>query len=285
LLEKEAEDAQPLILEGSADVTYDEFVMNYNGLDTIRPLIFGFQPGEAVSPQEPPLITSDYVPALLELYVPRAIDHLAQHHERIWFLAHNSLFLPWSVRPIERYLAEFYYPLREVTTDDPAVRLLEFSSIRAPERYNLRLPEHSTSLTFGNAIRLSGFTMPQGLQYQPGEVVPITFAWETQKAVSVDYVVAWFIVKDDRAIPPIQGMDSMPTANFNPTTSWQPHELIWDNHALVLPETVPAGNYDIWLVLYAAGSGGTQRLMVRGDRVLEDTIGVLPISITISPAD
>lgn len=278
ILETEAEDQQPVIL---ADRTYDEFILNYNDLDSVRPIGLGFQPGEAISEQEPPRVVGDYPPALLESYVPRLLDHLARRHERFWLLAHNSPFVAWSVRPVEQFLSQNYYVLQDITIDDPTVRLLEYSTQRAPSRYNFRLPEHTTDLRYGDHIHLSGFTLPAGITYQAGDVVPISLFWQTDSLLETDYVVAWFVVGKEGLILPIQGIDTLPDSGFSPTTTWQPQVPIWDNHALVLPDNVPQGEYEVWILLYPVGSGGVERLPVTGSFVLEGTIGVLPITLQI----
>lgn len=282
ILEQNAENAEPLLLAGSADVTYERFIMNYNHLDNIRPIVLGFQPGERTSPQDEARIISNYNSDLLAWDVPRIIDRLAFQHERIWWLAHNSIYLTWSVRPEERYLTENYYLLREYTSDDPTVRLLEFSTVHAPNRYDFRLPEHLTDLRYGENIRLQGFTLPVGTQYTAGDVVPITLYWQSDAVLEQDYIVAWFIMNEAGAYLPIQGIDSMPDANFSPTSAWQANQFVVDNRAIELPLDIPDGTYRIWVLMYPIGTGGEERLPVTGDEVSEGEIGILPISLTIS---
>lgn len=282
VLAQNAKDAEPLLLAGSADVTYERFIFNYDHLSNVRPVVLGFQQGERSSPQDKPNIVSNYNTDLLGWDIPRLIDHLANHHKHLWWLAHNSLFLSWAVRPEERYLSENYYLLHEYDTDDPTVRLLEFSTVRAPSRYDFRLPEHLTNLQYGEHIHLQGFTLPSGTSYSPGAAVPITFYWQTDSALQQDYVVAWFIVNEDGTDLPIQGIDSMPDNNFSPTSSWKPNQPVLDNRAIELPSDIPDGTYHIWVLIYPQGSGGTERLTVTGDDVKDSEIGILPISLTIS---
>lgn len=278
VLEAEARDGAPLIL---ADNTYDEFVLNYNNLSAIRPVVLGFQPGEAVSAAQPPRVSGAFTPALLESYVPRLIDHLGDHHERLWLLAHNSPFLSWSVRPVEQFLSQNYYVLRVVTTSDPTVRLLEYSTVDAPGRYNLRLPQYQTDLRYGAHIRLVGFSLPQGTEYAVSDVLPLSLYWVSDAPLDTEYVVAWFVVGEDGLNAPVQGIDTLPDAGFAPTTGWQPGVPQWDNHALILPRDLPAGDYQIWVVLYALDSGGADRLAVMGTNTREGTIGILPITLQI----
>ncbi|MCA9913581.1 MAG: hypothetical protein KC496_09545, partial [Anaerolineae bacterium] len=229
----------------------------------------------------PARVVSDYPAELLELYVPRAIDFLAANHERIWLLAPNSEFLPWAVRPVERYLGENFYLIEQYRTDDPTVRLLLYSTVRAPNRYELRLPEQATDLRYADEIRLMGFTLPNGMTYTPGDVLPITLFWQAQDTPSQNPVVAWFLVADSEPFAPVQGFDSVPDAGFRSVLSWQAGEIIYDNRALQIPVDLPPGAYRIWVLMYAAGSGGTQRLPVIGDETIDGEIGVLPVTVHI----
>lgn len=278
ILETTAQDGEPLFL---ADPTYDEFVMNSLRSRSVRPVVLGFQPGEAVSESEPARLTSAYPHSLLEPYAPRVIDQLATQHNRIWVLAHTTPFLSWSIRPLERYMATYYYPLTTNETGDPTVRLLSYDTTPAPTPFAMRLPEHSTALQFGDHIQLQGFTLPNGPLYAKGDHVPITFFWKTEQSLAENYVMAWFVVKADNAHPPIQGHDSMPVAGFVPTATWQTGELIYDNRALQLPASLPSGEYRIWVAIYPAGNSA-ERLTVSGPEVIDATLGVLPISLEIA---
>jgi hypothetical protein len=282
VLETDAENGQPLVLTGGADVTYDRFIMNYLRNDSVRPIVLPFPPGEAVSESEPPRVQSSYPAALLDLHAPRVLDFLVNRHDRLWFLAHNSLFYPWSVRPVERYLSAYYYPLREIRTDAPDVRLWEYSTIEAPNPYLLSLPEQSTDLQFGDVIALQGVTLPEGTHYQPGDVLSVSFFWQALDDIPANYTVAWFVAPDD-APPVASGMNSMPQVGFAPTVIWQPGQVIQDNRALVLPENLTPGVYQIQVVLYESSSGGDARLSLTAGESINETIGVIPFEITVDP--
>jgi hypothetical protein len=295
VLDAESEGGEPLLLEANADVTHERFVMNYNRVDSIRPIIIEIPVYEATSEEDSGCVRdwvieiqqvcldSDYPPAMLDWHSIVVIDMLAEQHERIWFLAHNSQFLPWAVRPVEHYLGERFYLLREFTTSDPTVRLLEYSTVNAPNRYDFRLPEQTTNLIYDESIALMGFTLPEGTEYRAGDVVSITLWWQALEPIDTDYVVAWFIVKADFAQPPLQGRDSMPEAGFSPTSQWNTGDMIWDNRAIELPVHIPAGEYRIWILLYSTASGEPVRLAVTGTETQDNEIGILPVTITVLP--
>jgi hypothetical protein len=282
ILQAESANGEPLLLAGGADITYERFIMNYNRLSSIRPVVLGFQDGELTGPDDNPDILFRDTISVTELFdwdVPRIIDILANRHERIWWLGHNSEFTPWAVRVEQRYLVENYYLLREVKSEDPTVRLLEFSTVRAPNPYDFRLPEHASDLRFGENIRLNGFTLPLGTQYAAEDVVPISFFWETDEVLSIDYTIAWFIANEAGVLR--NGHDSQPKDGFALTQSWLPNVFVIDNRAIELPADAPAGTYQIWLRVYVTGTGGADALPITAGEAREDNLGILPIQLVI----
>lgn len=283
ILEAEAQPGDVLLL---ADETYSKFMLNYNRLTSPRVITLPYQPGERASEKAPVLVEADNPVDLLSgdraWLTPNVLDHVAMKHDRVWLLAHNGPYLPWAVRPVERFLSQQHYLLRVFETGDPTVRLLEYSLIAAPNPYDFLSPEVLTDLQFGESLRLEGYTLPKGIYYQAGDVLPISFYWRADAPLERDYVVAWFVTRADGTAPPIQGRDTPPYDGFAPTTTWQPGLPVWDNHALRLPSDLTAGEYRLWVTVYFYGDAGVERLPVTGAETLEGTIGVLPSVITIT---
>ncbi|MGJ3238306.1 MAG: hypothetical protein ACFE0Q_06335 [Anaerolineae bacterium] len=285
ILEREAQPIEPLFLAGSADVTYERFILNYNDLVSVRPIVIGFQPGERTSSADTPTVQSAFNPDRISVTMLRYVDQIIAGHDRFWWLAHNSSFTEWANRPEERFFTSNYYLLNAYNTDDPTVRLLEFSAIGAPGRDSFRLPDQLTDLRFGDHITLNGYTLPMDTDYRAGDVVPITFYWQTDTIIAEDYTVSWFLVHEQGQYPPIQGVDSPPDAGFAPTFNWQAGSLIPDNRAIALPADAPAGTYQVWVRLYQTGSGGAQQLAVSGGASVDASTALLPISIEVLPGN
>jgi hypothetical protein len=283
ILRTETQPGDVLLL---ADETYSKFMLNYHPLDYPRVLTLPYQPGERASEKEPVLVEAHNPVDLLSgdraFLTPNILDHVAMKHERVWLLAHNGPYLPWAVRPVERFLSQQHYLLRVFETGDPTVRLLEYSLINAPNPYDFVSPEVLTDLQFGDSVRLDGYTLPLGNHYQAGDVLPVSFYWRSDALLNRDYSIAWFVARADRTTPPLQGRDTMPYDGFAPTTTWQPALPIWDNHALRLPPDAAPGEYRLWVIVYFYGENGVERLPVSGAETLEGTIGVLPGVITIA---
>jgi len=264
-----------------SDLSYRDFFLNYGKLDEPRLVSLPFHPGEQPSPEQAPEIRSDNPDVLLHQTSAPLIHALAVTRDRLWLLANNGPFMPWAVRPVERFMASHYYPIREFETGSD-VRLIEYSTASAPDPYSFKSADYSSDLVYGDSIQLVGYDLPLGTSYQPGDALPISLYWQTDSALAQNFTVAWFL-RDSSGAPIAQGMDSEPGGGFAQTSAWQAGVPVWDNRALRLPENLPAGDYRLWVVLYHNEMGVIKNLPVTGAEVLENHIGVLPTVIQVMP--
>jgi len=265
-----------------ADNEYEYFFLNHGKLAYPRVISLPDAPGEQPSPEQPPLIRSTNVDALLLKTSVPLIYNLAQFHPTLWLMADFGPWHPWAIRPVERFMVTHYYPIRELQPDppDPRIRLIEYSTAKAPDPFAFRGPDYVSDLGFGESIHLKGFTLPFGTSYKSGEVVPISLYWQADKTPEHDYTVAYFVSNEDGSNR-AQGQDAQPSWGFAPTSGWKPNVPQWDNRALRLPANLPAGTYQIWIKLYQSDDGNIQ-LPVTGTNVKDSTIGILPVQITIT---
>ena len=283
-LASEASADDVLLLAGP---DYDEFILNHLDAVSPRPIVLNRPLAQAASPKQPAAIVSANPNDWFDVQSLRTVQHLAGRLDRIWSLSNTSPFMRWSHRSLERYLAQHYYPLRQVelAESDDTARLLEYSTrSAAPNPMSPYAGDVATDLRYGEQIRLLSLVLPSGNRYQPGETVELSLLWQTDAPLKHDYTVAWFIVDPETNMPIAQGEDSGPQAGFAPTSSWKPRAPVWDNRALRLPENAAPGEYQIWVLLYRfdGDSADILRLPVRGEMVREDgTVGVLPVSLSI----
>ncbi len=284
VLRDEAQAGDVVVL---ADPTYHRFVLNYNDLPDVRFITLEHQPGESPSPRQPAQVSGDYPADLLSRSTPLTLDHLAAHHKRIWLLVANSDFTDWAVRPVEQYLAERYFLLRDVplANPDPTVRLLEFSTVHSQDPYALYNPLLPTDIRYGQHIRLLGYHLPGGDRYAGGDVLPIALYWQTDAALALSYRSAWFLADAETGAVVVHGsagQDRPPDAGFAPTNTWQAGVPVWDNRALRIPQDIAPGEYVLWLALYTVEDGQIQHLSVQADATaLAGTMAVLPTRIRI----
>ena len=251
----------------------------------VRPL------AQAASPKQPALVESLNPYSWFDVPSLRIIQHVMSKHERVWLLDNTSPFMRWSFRPLERYLALYAYPLGAApldTADDSARLLLYSTRYKPPDPMTLYRGQRTTSLRYGDSIALIGMELPGTGLYQPGDALAFSLLWQSDRPLDESYTVASFIADAATSMPIAQGVDSAPQAGFAPTSAWQPGVAIWDNRAIELPEDTAAGEYQLWIVMYAldSDSGEIQRLSVSGGDVAGDgDIGILPLSITVTALD
>ncbi len=265
-----------------ADNEYEQFFLNHGKLAHPRVISLPDPPGEQPSPEQQPAVRSTNPDVLLVKTSVPLIYNLAQFHATLWLMADFGPWHPWAIRPIERFMVTHYYPIRELSPDppDPRIRLIEYSTVHAPDPFAFRGPDNLSDLRFGDSIRLMGFTLPSGTIYKSGDVVPVSLYWKTEQMLQHDYTVAYFVA-DAAGSTVIQGADTQPSWGFAPTNSWQPYVPQWDNRALRLPANLAPGTYQIWLRLYQSDDNSVQ-LPVTGASVKDTTIGILPVHITVA---
>ena len=277
-----------ILLLGSDD--YAEFVMNHLDSAKPRPVILPRPLAQAASDKQPALVRSSNPNDFFDVRSVRAINHLMAKQDRLWLLAETSPFMPWSYRPLERYLALHAYPLREVALErsDPSARLLEYSARSSPPSpFAPFSGDMATELRYGEHMRLAHITLSNGNRYRAGESIEVSLHWHTESPLAHDYSIALFAAQSSSQQVIAQGHDSAPQAGFAPTSSWQPYQPIIDNRALRLPDDAPVGDIELWLAIYRFDSaiGDIARLPVTGgESVHLGEIGVLPARLIVEPA-
>ena len=273
-----------LLLPGN---DYGDFILNHLDQAAPRPIILPRPLAQAASDKQPAQIVSNNSNSWFDVQTVRVIQHLADHHDRLWVLENTSPFMSWSFRPLERYLALHAYPVQEIRLTEPSdiVRLLEYSvGSPAPNPMSLFQGDVATDLRYGENIALLSFVMPKQGQYRPGNTVEFSLLWQTETRLEQSYTVATFVVDAKTGQPTAQGQDSGPQNGFAPTRDWIPAAPIWDNRAIRLPLDAKPGDYRLWVLLYHidSNSGDIVRLPVRGSDITgEGNIGVLPLTLQI----
>ncbi|KXK21750.1 MAG: glycosyl transferase family protein [Chloroflexi bacterium OLB15] len=244
-----------------------------------RVIALPLQPGERPSPEQPAQVVSDNPDRLLTSETIRLITNLALTHDRLWLLVDGGPDLWWSTRPVEQFMNTHYHPVQILNTG-PITRLIEYDTTSAPDPYAFRGPSHTTNLIFDDRIMLNGFDLPNGATYAPGALLPISLNWSTSAPIDGNVTFALFL--RDASGAPIAQSDMQPGGGFVPTSAWGINVPVWDNRALQLPESLPPGEYQLWLKAYTFGSDGLpDDLPVTGENTLDGVIGVLPVTITV----
>jgi hypothetical protein len=281
LLDAEVGDGEVVLVDSSLhQPSYERFFLNYNRSDRMRIITLPPQPGERFAADVAPLVVSENTEALLNNLTVPLIHLLAERRDRLWLVTDTGPYITWTVRPVERFMAAHYYPIREFEFD-PRVRLIEYITVDAPDPFGFRGPEHLTDLVYGGVIQLGGYTLPSGTIYAPGESLPISFYWYARQPIDQNYTIAWFVADLDGGVV-TQGWDSQPGGGFAPTRAWAVGVPVWDNRALILPTDLEPGRYQIWVKVYTIGSNSQIiDLPVVGNLHNGETIGVLNTNIEV----
>ncbi len=269
---------QDVMLLGSP--RYEPFFSNAAKLSgAARVIGLPLQPGEQPSPEQPPEVRSDNPALLLTKETIELIYNLAATRSRLWLLEDGGPDLPWSVRPVERFLSAHYYPIQVIETGS-LTRLIEYSTINAPDMFAYREPEHLTDLVYDHQMQLAGFDLPDGITYTAGSVLAISLYWKTDTAISANFTVGLYLRDCNGA--PIAQVNSQPGGGFFPTSQWQAGVPVWDNRAIRLPADLASGDYQLWLKVYGfAPDGSVQDLAVTAGKQVDNSIGLLPVTIHV----
>lgn len=260
---------------------YESFFLNHGKLPLPRVISLPDAPGERPNEGQEPLVRSTNPDALLVKSSVPLIHSLAKYRSTLWLLSDFGIWQPWAVRPVERFMVSHYYPIRELASNpvDTRIRLIEYSTIPAPDPFAFRGPDHISHLQFGDPIQLVGFTLPVGDTYHAGDILPISLYWRTNDVLDRNYTIAYFVADATDTVV-AQGEDAQPAWGFAPTSGWKVGVPQWDNRALRLPATLPAAEYQIWLRVYQSDDN-TVRLQVTGDTAQDPTLAVLPVKIQV----
>ncbi len=109
---------------------------------------------------------------------------------------------------------------------------------------------------------------------RPGDVLAVPLRWHALAAIHEDYHV--FVHLGQPGVPPLVQSDGPP---HRPTGAWDAGREVLDRRALVLPDTLPPGHYQVFVGLYRPSDGS--RLPVDGQGT-----DILPIgSVQVEPLE
>jgi hypothetical protein len=135
-------------------------------------------------------------------------------------------------------------------------------------------PETQLEAAFGDGVRLLGYT----LACEPQDsACNVKLYWQAETPLDVDYTVFVHLVGDDGLIAGQH--DGMPEGDTYPTSSWEPGEIVVDEHRFEIAADAPPGEYQLLAGLYQLET--SERLPVLGaeGQPVSDTIILTPISI------
>lgn len=144
--------------------------------------------------------------------------------------------------------------------------------ISAAEEFDI--PDARTEI-FASEIRLKGFAIPV-TKVAPGAVLPIDLYWEVLRQPAENYTVFIHVYDDSNNL--IAQYDRPAGGETQPTSSWQVGQVLRDTYPVMIPETVPSGQYHVKIGMYTWPS--LVRLPItRDQRVVGDTVELLDVHV------
>jgi hypothetical protein len=112
-------------------------------------------------------------------------------------------------------------------------------------------PPVRADVRFGRAARLLGYGL-EPREPHVGEVVALSYYWQALRPPTEDLTVFVHFVRGGRI-----GLeqDHGPLHGRYPTSQWKEGELVRESYRVRLPETLPPGEYDVWIGLWNAETG------------------------------
>lgn len=145
---------------------------------------------------------------------------------------------------------------------------LRFGSITIQPRPG-ELP-NPQQLQFEDHVTLVGYDLDHRL-VTPGQQVVLTLYWQSEATPDRNYKVFVHLAADDTT--GIAQHDSEPQNGAAPTSSWQPGQVIIDEHPLLIGTDAPPGVYKLIVGLYDGDTGRRLRLLNNnGHSVQADSI-------------
>ncbi|MCA9943889.1 MAG: hypothetical protein KC449_10430 [Anaerolineales bacterium] len=172
--------------------------------------------------------------------IDATLSQIAARHDRIYAIFWGEAQRD-PERLIERWLDahafkatdEWYGDVRFVTYAIPSAPAAEMAT--------------AVSLQFGNDITLNGYTLGE-TNLKPGDIVEVALFWETAVPLQTRYKLFLHLLNENGNL--VSQRDSEPGGGLALTTTWQPGEMVLDNHGLLLPSNLPPGSYRLVLGLY-----------------------------------
>lgn len=229
--------------------TYQFFFMNYYKLN--KPIYeLPDAPGEQLRPDTPPQVLSDNPEELAHRYNGMFLSRLALFTSRWWYLTEYNPFSPGRLRVTEYYLARHYFPSQKMI-DEPDARLLLYAPISAPPDSIPPWPEHPITADYRFAS-LIGYDLPHRMTFHAGDMLPVSLLWRhngwPEGMSPFDYGVNVALI-DKTGASHAQHAD-IPVGSFGTMSQWLKGGYYRDNHALPLPDDLPAGDYELWALIY-----------------------------------
>ena len=170
-------------------------------------------------------------------------------------------------RPTMQIYSRFPVAAVEQVGAEDYVWWLDETAVKPPQFQ----PENPLNITLGNdEVQLLGYDIDSAAAY-PGGEIQLTLYWESLKPIAKNYQVFTHIVRNGL----IAQHDFAPECGVNPTSRWEPQQIIKDTHIISIPPNTTPGSSIINIGMYELTS--LDRMEIKG--FPDNTITLTEITI------
>lgn len=132
-------------------------------------------------------------------------------------------------------------------------------------------PFYLPELGGASGVRLN-WVEASGAEFRPGDVIGLAFEWEAVAEIDGRYKVFIHLLNSDGVL--VAQRDAEPVGNLKPTDGWEVGEVVLDQHGVLIPAGLPAGQYTLVMGLYDVRPPNGRLTMQGSDTV---TIGEITL--------
>jgi len=137
---------------------------------------------------------------------------------------------------------------------------------RQERRYSGYTP---VAFDLARQVSLTGYKVDK-TGVKAGETIEVALYWRAQQKMAEDYTVFVHLVDEQGTI---WGQhDGQPVNGYYPTSFWDQGEVVKDEHAFVVSEDTPPGEYRIEVGMYRLADGQRLSIVDQDGQVLDDKI-------------
>ena len=120
-------------------------------------------------------------------------------------------------------------------------------------------------IAFDNGMQLIGYHVNDAPIESGRGIVTVQLDWRATQKIADDYAVSVRVTNAHGDIVWAHA-DTQPSSGTQPTSAWQPGQIVTDHHALTIPSGMPPGNYSIQIAVYESKSERAASIAAPEDR-------------------
>jgi 4-amino-4-deoxy-L-arabinose transferase-like glycosyltransferase len=161
---------------------------------------------------------------------------------------------------LDVHIGWYHLPTGERLTLDDGEEFYAVGHVELlPRISDLSVP-NPLSVNFGGLIELVGYELSD-LSPAAGDLLNVTLYWRGLRQITEDYKVFVNVI-DPPTLAKYAASDAMPVQWQRPTSTWQPGEIIVDQHEMTVDLNAPPGIYELQVGLYREKGDILERLRI-----------------------